>query len=304
MQPAGREVVLLSTADWDNPSWTNKQHMATLFARRGYRVLYVDSLGLRRPTLEARDLRRMLGRLLKSLPWPRQVVYPNVWRVSPLLAPFHGRAVVRALNRFLLLGLLRWHMFLLGLRRPLVWLYDPLAADLGAALAGRGLVYHCVDDLAAVPGCNGQAVRQAEDRLAELADICFVTSPLLRENKQKTFQRVIYDPNACDYDFFATARLGLAEPEDIRAIPHPRLVFVGALSGYKLDCKLVETLAGRRPDIHWLFKEKNRTVVEYALHDASKPIGVATYEITRTLLKALQGQLPSPGAIAALLEGM
>lgn len=50
-----------------------------------------------------------------------------------------------------------------------------------------------------------------------------------------------------------------------------------------------------------LCKEKNRTVVEYALHDARKPIGVATYEITQTLPKALQGQLPSPEEIAHLL---
>jgi predicted nuclease of restriction endonuclease-like (RecB) superfamily len=51
-----------------------------------------------------------------------------------------------------------------------------------------------------------------------------------------------------------------------------------------------------------LCKEKNRTIVEYALHDAKKPIGVATYEITRTLPRELQGQLPRPEEIAALLE--
>jgi len=51
-----------------------------------------------------------------------------------------------------------------------------------------------------------------------------------------------------------------------------------------------------------LCKEKSRTVVEYALHDARKPIGVATYEITRTLPKALKGQLPSPKEITRLLE--
>ena len=53
-----------------------------------------------------------------------------------------------------------------------------------------------------------------------------------------------------------------------------------------------------------LCKEKNRTVVEYALHDARKPIGVATYETTKTLPKELKGQLPPPEDIAALLEGL
>ena len=53
-----------------------------------------------------------------------------------------------------------------------------------------------------------------------------------------------------------------------------------------------------------LCKEKSRTIVEYALRDARKPIGVATYEITKTLPRALKGQLPSPKEIAALLEGI
>lgn len=53
-----------------------------------------------------------------------------------------------------------------------------------------------------------------------------------------------------------------------------------------------------------LCKEKNRTIVEYALHDVRKPIGVATYEITKTLPQSLKGQLPSPKDIAQLLEDL
>jgi len=53
-----------------------------------------------------------------------------------------------------------------------------------------------------------------------------------------------------------------------------------------------------------LCKDKSRTIVEYALHDARKPIGVATYEITKTLPRELKGQLPQPEEIAALLEGI
>jgi predicted nuclease of restriction endonuclease-like (RecB) superfamily len=51
-----------------------------------------------------------------------------------------------------------------------------------------------------------------------------------------------------------------------------------------------------------LCREKNRTIVEYALHDARKPIGVATYRIVRRLPRELQKQLPSPRQIAELLE--
>jgi len=53
-----------------------------------------------------------------------------------------------------------------------------------------------------------------------------------------------------------------------------------------------------------LCKEKKRTIVEYALHDSSSPIGVATYNITQTLPKELQDELPSPKNIVKLLEGI
>jgi predicted nuclease of restriction endonuclease-like (RecB) superfamily len=51
-----------------------------------------------------------------------------------------------------------------------------------------------------------------------------------------------------------------------------------------------------------LCKEKNRTIVEYALYDARKPIGVATYRTIKRLPKELKGQLPSPEEIGKLLE--
>ena len=51
-----------------------------------------------------------------------------------------------------------------------------------------------------------------------------------------------------------------------------------------------------------LCKEKDRTVVEYALHDTNKPIGVATYRMVKHLPRELKGQLPSPDEIAKLLE--
>ncbi|MCL2101973.1 MAG: PDDEXK nuclease domain-containing protein [Fibromonadales bacterium] len=51
-----------------------------------------------------------------------------------------------------------------------------------------------------------------------------------------------------------------------------------------------------------LCKDKNRTIVEYALQDSKKPIGVATYSIRKTLPKELQKQLPKPQDISNLLE--
>ncbi len=81
--------------------------------------------------------------------------------------------------------------------------------------------------------------------------------------------------------------------------------FVGKMQFYltALDRQVREV--GENPAIGIILcKEKTRTVVEYALHDASKPIGVSTYRMVKRLPKELEGQLPSPAEIAKLLEGV
>jgi len=81
--------------------------------------------------------------------------------------------------------------------------------------------------------------------------------------------------------------------------------FVGKMQFYLTALDRQVRQADENPSIGIILcKDKNRTIVEYALHDARKPMGVATYEITRTLPKSLQGQLPSPKEIAHLLEDL
>jgi predicted nuclease of restriction endonuclease-like (RecB) superfamily len=80
--------------------------------------------------------------------------------------------------------------------------------------------------------------------------------------------------------------------------------FVGKMQFYLAALDDTVREAGENPSIGIILcKEKRRTIVEYALRDARKPIGVATYRLVRRLPKALQGQLPSPADIARLLEG-
>ena len=47
-----------------------------------------------------------------------------------------------------------------------------------------------------------------------------------------------------------------------------------------------------------------RVIVEYALREATKPIGVATYRIVKRLPAELRAELPDPKQIAGLLAGL
>jgi predicted nuclease of restriction endonuclease-like (RecB) superfamily len=81
--------------------------------------------------------------------------------------------------------------------------------------------------------------------------------------------------------------------------------FVGKMQFYlaALDHRVREE--GENPSIGIILcKEKNRTIVEYALHSVNSPIGVATYKVVRQLPEELKGELPGPEEIARLLEGV
>jgi YhcG PDDEXK nuclease domain/Protein of unknown function DUF86 len=53
-----------------------------------------------------------------------------------------------------------------------------------------------------------------------------------------------------------------------------------------------------------LCKSKNKTIVEYALRESNKPIGVASYKIVSTVPNELKNQLPAPEQVAKLLQGI
>ena len=63
--------------------------------------------------------------------------------------------------------------------------------------------------------------------------------------------------------------------------------------------------ADDRPSIGLILcKEHNRVIVEYALRDTTRPMGVARWELRDSLPEDLKGELPSPAQIEArLIDG-
>jgi hypothetical protein len=55
-------------------------------------------------------------------------------------------------------------------------------------------------------------------------------------------------------------------------------------------------------DLFVLCTEKRRTIVEYALYTATKPIGAATYRMLKSLPRELEGHLAGSETPARLLE--
>lgn len=74
--------------------------------------------------------------------------------------------------------------------------------------------------------------------------------------------------------------------------------FVGQLQFYLAVLDKQVKIESENPSIGIIIcKEKNRTVVEYALKNSDKPIGVSTYKIHNSLPEQMKDLLPSPEEI-------
>lgn len=79
--------------------------------------------------------------------------------------------------------------------------------------------------------------------------------------------------------------------------------YVGKMQFYlaALDSRVKEK--NENPSIGIILcKDKNRTIVEYALRESKKPIGVAKYQIVTKLPSELKKELPAPEQIAKLMD--
>lgn len=243
-----KDIILLSTADWDNPFWTNKQHVAVELARLGHRVLYIDSLGLRKPSASKRDISRIFRRIVKAVRPPRQV-RDRLWVWSPIILPWHNVALIRVLNKLILgLGLHFW-IAILRFKNNILWTYNPLTPELMNIQSFERCIYHCVDEIKSQPGMPVAVLECVEKELARQADMIFATAPKLAETRKEWNPNTYYLPNVADYEHFSSALDEQTQiPEDIRNIPSPRLGFIGAISGYKLNFNLIRETALSHPD--------------------------------------------------------
>lgn len=238
-----RDIVCISSADWDNPLWTNQQHIMSRLSRANH-ILYIESLGLRRPGFNKKDITRLFRRLKKWFlnPWKGG---SNVFVYSPAIFPFHKLRLIREVNRYLLLSALKHLIRKLDFKKPILWAYVPNAIDFVGKLGEKLVIYHCVDELSANPRIPAKAILRMEEEYIKKADLIFAASKSLFKRKRKINPvNTYYLPNVADVEHFIKANdPTLQIPSDIVGFKHPIIGFIGAISSYKLDFELIVQLA-------------------------------------------------------------
>jgi teichuronic acid biosynthesis glycosyltransferase TuaH len=229
-------VLILSTADWNRPLWTNKQFIARELARRT-RVTYIESLGLRRPQLSVDDASRIAKRVTS---WRRsRTAYEinghqaavNV--VSPMVLPLHSNRAVRRLNRYAIRRCIAaWHQTPKAQR--VLWSFSPITY--GLETLATATVYHCVDLLAGFPGVNARAVDEGERSLATTEITAIASSSVVEKHLQdQGFTDIHLWENVAEISIFTAHAYDVREPNLV--------VFAGNLTEHKIDFALLDRIA-------------------------------------------------------------
>ncbi|MFT4065287.1 glycosyltransferase [Paraburkholderia sp.] len=302
---AAQDCVLFSTADWDEPYWTNKQHTASILAARGWRILYVESVGFRSPKVgSGRDWSRLWRRLWRGV--QSLVLGPphradNIWVLSPLMVPAgHHVPFVRALNqamlRFSVNRFAKSHRF----NKPVVWTYHPYMLDSIATLPRGPLVYHCVDDIAAIPGVDVEAFRNAQQDLLGRCEAVFTTAQSLKDVCLPFNRNTHFFGNVVDDMHFGEARADGPLPAELAAIAEPRLVYHGVLSDFKVDFPLLLKTAQARPEWQWVIVgeeregQRSELFAQLARLPNVHPLGYRPYQVLPQYLRGMRvGVLPT-----------
>ncbi|GAB4136999.1 glycosyltransferase family 1 protein [Thermopirellula anaerolimosa] len=234
--------------DWGRHPSSCQHLVRFLMARRN--VLWVNTIGMRRPRLDRTTMRRgweklrqWLGRDRTSANNP-DVSQPTVAR--PLMWPSFSRRWERAWNRRLLTRQLE--PLIAALPRPRTAVTTiPIVADLMGLLPVDRWVYYRVDDFRHWPEMDGRVMAEMESRLISAADRIVAASERLREGAASCGRDAVLLTHGVDWRAWQNAAKAPRELWEraqslFAPLAPPRFVFWGSIN-WQMDTGILSALS-------------------------------------------------------------
>lgn len=243
----GQNIVCFAN-DWDADPTSKHQVMKVL--ARGNRVLWVNSIGLRRPGATAHDAARIANKVRQFCRGPVAIT-ENLMVLTPLAIPFHGLPGVGAVNTSLVSRTVRRQARKLGMDRFQLWTFLPTTAPLIEPLKPEKVVYYCVDEWSAFSFLDATLMRNLEARLIAQSDLVLVSAEALYASKRPLHPRTYLIPHGVDSEHFARARHATtAVARELRNLPQPIIGFWGLIHEW-IDLEVIRHAARCHPE--WSF---------------------------------------------------
>jgi glycosyltransferase involved in cell wall biosynthesis len=235
----GRDIICFAQ-DWTGDP-LSKTHIMRILARDN-RVLWVNSIGLRAPSVSKADFRRSLEKITSAVE-PLKEVEPNLFVMSPLSIPAYGVAAIQAFNSRSLRWQIKRSMRKLGFNRPVNYVFLPSAAKLAGTLGEDYIIYHCVDEYSAFSDIPTEPIARLERELLGKSDLVVVSAETLYHTKIKHNPHTHLIRHGVDYKHFVTALDEATKvPAEISSLPRPVIGLYGLIADW-IDIGLLEKVA-------------------------------------------------------------
>jgi glycosyltransferase involved in cell wall biosynthesis len=268
---SGEPIICFAGEDWWYHHPHSKNHIFKRLATQN-KVLFVNSLTMGLPSVSNPDFFVKIRRKLRSyMRWLRKVP-EGLYVLTPVSVPLYGSAVGRALNKWLLLIQLHLIMLFLGMRKPVVWVAIPTAADIVDSLGAKLILYQVSDkyDANEDSALSAKIIREMDQHLTRRAAVVLYSGRKLFEESNLPHRYFL--EQAVDFEHFANEAPATAD--DAINIPRPVLGYFGAMD-HVMDVPLMEEVARQRPEWHWLMVGVKSNAVHFKSpnihHVASRP---------------------------------
>jgi glycosyltransferase involved in cell wall biosynthesis len=252
----GQNIICFAN-DWDADP-TSKHQVMRVLAREN-QVLWVESIGLRRPGASTGDASRILKKIRKCVRGP-VCVAPNLHVVTPLVIPFHDVKGVPTFNAWFLAHYIRRQARRLGMKDFQLWTFLPTTAPLIRYLKPQKVIYYCVDEWSAFSFLNGQLMEQMEKALIKQSDVVITSAEKLYASKHHLHPKTYFVPHGVDSEHFGKACLpGTVVPKELEGLPSPIIGFWGLIHEW-IDIDLIYHIASQRPQ--WSFVLIGKTGID------------------------------------------
>jgi glycosyltransferase involved in cell wall biosynthesis len=247
-------LIHFSGDDYWHSNPHSRYHITNEF-RREYRVLWINPVGARMPSLKKKKFFARILRKLKSFSIPLKKVDVDFYVAILFSFPVFRDGIFQKVNHWLVKSRLKSICRNLDIHDPVLFYTSPVHAATIDMIKYKAAIYYYSDLYTEYREFNARTrdfTKNLDKKLYIGSDLIIcASSKIYDELKNKTTRKVVYFPHQVDYSYFSLKPV-LPPPSDIAPIKKPIIGYYGTLSDSN-DWETIRYCAFQRPEYNFVF---------------------------------------------------
>ncbi len=252
-----KTIIHFSGDDYWNSNPHSRYHINKNFVKLGYKVLWINPLGTRFPSVKKKNFSNRIIRKLKSIFKFLKKADENLYVYTPMLIPVFKKGFYLNLNKIIFLFQITIISAILKIKKPLLFFSTPLYAFALNLINYSRAIYYYSDYYTAYRELNDESRKYLEfldNELYKRADAIYCASREIYSSLKIKNSRanIFYLPHAVDYEHFNNGNKRENLPHEIHSIKNPLIGYYGTLTDSN-DWQLIDYCSKERPEYNFVF---------------------------------------------------